>query len=92
MSDDRKETQEAWPFGPAPRRECGAGREHDWTVIDLARAAEPPAPTFECSKCHWRWSRDWTKAEFRRVILNGAESDPYYGDGSSYPDDPPYAD
>ena len=84
------ETQEKWPFGPAPERACSGGGEHEWRVIDLLQAADPPAPSFECVRCRYRWSRGWTKGEFRRVILKGTASDPYYGDGSHYPDEPPY--
>ena len=86
------DSQDKWPFGPAPVRVCRAGGEHDWVLIDLYRAAEPPWPSFRCAMCGYNWSRGWTRAEFRRVILKGAESDAYYGDGSDYPDDPTYAE
>lgn len=88
MSSDWHETQAAWPFGPAPRKQCPQGGEHAWRIIDLFHAAEPPFPSFECEHCHYRWSRTWTQAEFRKF----AAGDEYYLCViDSYPLEPPYA-
>jgi hypothetical protein len=85
------DSQVMWPYGPAPQRDCVAGGAHEWQLIDLFKACEPPAPSFECAKCQYRWSRGWTKEEFHRILLRGAASHVYWGDGSGYPDEPPYA-
>lgn len=84
-------SQELWPFGPAPTAACQKAAGHEWRIIDMYQACDPPMPSFECNHCGWLWTRGWTREEFRRVILRGAERDDYYGDGSDYPLEPSYA-
>jgi len=82
--------QQMWPFGPAPVRVCGDG-EHDWKLIDACQISEPPAPSWECSRCHWLWSRGWTKAEADKWLMRTAADREYYGI-LTFPDEPPYAE
>lgn len=85
-------SQETWPFGPAPRRECANGGEHKWSIINLFAASDPPAPTFWCPRCGWKWSRPWTQPEFDRWLEpQGPASKEHYG-VCKYPSEPDYAD
>lgn len=85
--------QEMWPFGPAPRRECPKADAHEWRIIDLAMMAEPPAPSFECKHCGYRWSRKWTKPEFQAWLDRTNQNDGYYAISlAGMPDEPEYAE
>lgn len=84
--------QERWPFGPAPIAACPKAERHAWQLIDLFQACEPPAPSFRCPHCEYKWTRGWTKIEFQQVFANDrAAMERYATLLDELPVEPPYA-